>query len=32
MILSSDDTVRPIPWYKVIQLPRNGRQINDSEF
>ena len=24
MILSSDDTVRPIPRYKVIHLPRYG--------
>ena len=27
MILSSDDTVRPIPRYMVILLPRYGRGI-----
>ena len=30
MILSSDDTVRPIPRYKVIQLPRYGRALSDD--
>ena len=30
MILSSDDTVRPIPLYKVMQLPRYGRVLSDD--